>query len=150
MRFLRWIYWEAETVGMIGYIIEQELENTLEHAYPVATLLTQVLVDGGEELGADALMRLTDVDGVYRDFRTDQQTRIEHLTPKEARALDLPAGSMGPKMTVAAAFAEHGSLAGIGCMNHTVDTLNKRAGTCLAAEMARSDVSQSALAKFER
>ena len=35
----------AETEGMIGYIIEQELENALDHNRPVATLLTQVLVD---------------------------------------------------------------------------------------------------------
>lgn len=35
----------AQTEGMIGYIIEQELENALEHDRPVATLLTQVLVD---------------------------------------------------------------------------------------------------------
>jgi len=35
----------AETEGMIGYIIEQELENALDHDWPVATLLTQVLVD---------------------------------------------------------------------------------------------------------
>ena len=34
----------AETVGMIGYMIEQELENALDHALPVATLLTQVVV----------------------------------------------------------------------------------------------------------
>ena len=33
----------AETGGMIGYMIEQELENALDHAHPVATLLTQVL-----------------------------------------------------------------------------------------------------------
>lgn len=30
---------------MIGYIIEQELENALGHDRPVATLLTQVRVD---------------------------------------------------------------------------------------------------------
>src|SRR5690554_2797946 len=35
----------AETEGMIGYLIEQELENALDHDRPVATLLTQVLVD---------------------------------------------------------------------------------------------------------
>ena len=35
----------AETEGMIGYMIEQELENALEHDRPVATLLTQVVVD---------------------------------------------------------------------------------------------------------
>ncbi len=38
----------AETEGMIGYIIEQELENALEHDRPVATLLTQVLVDSND------------------------------------------------------------------------------------------------------
>lgn len=35
----------AETEGMIGYIIEQELENALGHDHQVATLLTQVVVD---------------------------------------------------------------------------------------------------------
>ena len=33
---------------MIGYMIEQELENALGHDRPVATLLTQVIVDGGD------------------------------------------------------------------------------------------------------
>ena len=35
----------AETEGMIGYLIEQELENALPDGPRVATLLTQVLVD---------------------------------------------------------------------------------------------------------
>jgi carbamate kinase len=35
----------AETEGMIGYLIEQELENALDHDRTVATLLTQVRVD---------------------------------------------------------------------------------------------------------
>ena len=35
----------AETEGMIGYMIEQELENAINHQKPVATLLTQVVVD---------------------------------------------------------------------------------------------------------
>ncbi|MFP5481389.1 MAG: carbamate kinase, partial [Alphaproteobacteria bacterium] len=35
----------AGTEGMIGYLIEQELENALSHDRPVATLLTQVVVD---------------------------------------------------------------------------------------------------------
>ena len=38
----------AETEGMIGYLIEQELENALDHDRPVATLLTQVVVDAGD------------------------------------------------------------------------------------------------------
>lgn len=35
----------AETEGMIGYLIEQELENALDHDRTVATLLTQVRVE---------------------------------------------------------------------------------------------------------
>ncbi len=224
----------AETGGMIGYMIEQELENVLGHETPVATLLTQVVVDdrdpafqnptkfigpvydkaeaevrakaadwtiapdgdkwrrvvpspkpqdipdvrvlrllleqqvivictggGGipvlrhadgsmsgieavidkdlasallaRQLKADALLLLTDVDAVYRDFGTDQQARIEALTPEEANALKLPAGSMGPKMKAAAEFAAQGGLAGIGRLDQAVETLKKRAGTCVAA-----------------
>ncbi len=220
----------AETGGMIGYMIEQELENALDHAHPVATLLTQVVVDardpafraptkfigpvydraeaesraraagwtiardgdkwrrvvpsprpqaipdirvlrllleqgvivictggGGipvirqgdgsligieavidkdaasallaRELQADALLLLTDVDAVYRDFGTKDESAIAALSPEEARALDLPAGSMGPKMAAAADFAETGGLAGIGRLGQAVDILEGRAGT---------------------
>ncbi|MBZ0122467.1 MAG: carbamate kinase [Roseovarius sp.] len=220
----------AETGGMIGYMIEQELENALDHDRPVATLLTQVVVDardpafraptkfigpvydraeaesrakaagwtiardgdkwrrvvpsprpqaipdirvlrllleqgvivictggGGipvirqgdgsligieavidkdaasallaRELQADALLLLTDVDAVYRDFGTKDESAIAALSPEEARALDLPAGSMGPKMAAAADFAETGGLAGIGRLGQAVDILEGRAGT---------------------
>ncbi len=225
----------AETGGMIGYMIEQELENVLGHETPVATLLTQVVVDerdpafqaptkfigpvydkdeaearakaagwaiaqdgdkwrrvvpspkpqeipdirvlrllleqevivictggGGipvlrhddgsmsgieavidkdlasallaRQLGADALLLLTDVDAVYRDFGTDSQARIDTLTPAEATALDLPAGSMGPKMTAAIDFAAQGGMAGIGRLDQAVDILKKQAGTCVVAD----------------
>ena len=38
----------AETEGMIGYIIEQELGNLLDFEVPFATLLTQVEVDAND------------------------------------------------------------------------------------------------------
>jgi len=230
----------AETGGMIGYIIEQELENALDHSHAVATLLTQIVVDakdpafqtptkfigtvydrdeaesrakaagwsiaqdgdkwrrvvaspvpqeipdmrvvkllldqgvivicgggGGipvlrredgsligieavidkdaasallaRQLGADALLLLTDVDAVYRDFGTDQQTRIAALTPEEAGALDLPAGSMGPKMAAAAQFATQGGLAGIGRLDQATDILERRAGTCVLLDVPRQE-----------
>ncbi|MGV0912050.1 carbamate kinase [Martelella sp. FOR1707] len=220
----------AETGGMIGYMIEQELENALDHAKPVATLLTQVVVDardpafgkptkfigpvyereeaearakaagwtiaqdgdkwrrvvpspapqeipdirvlrllldqgvivictggGGipvlrlpdgsmtgieavidkdaasallaQQLVADALLLLTDVDAVYRGFGTPDEAAIAELAPEEARALDLPAGSMGPKIRAAAEFARHGGLAGIGRLDQATAILEKRAGT---------------------
>jgi carbamate kinase len=224
----------AETEGMIGYMIEQELENALEHDRPVATLLTQVVVDpkdpafekptkfvgpvydreeaerraagagwsiapdgdkwrrvvpspkpqeipdmrvlkllldqgvvvvcaggGGipvlrkddgsmvgieavidkdaasallaSQLGADALLLLTDVDAVYRDFGTDQATRLAELTVAEARALQMPAGSMGPKLQAACDFAEAGGIGGIGRLQDAVAILEGLAGTRVSA-----------------
>ncbi|WGI24413.1 carbamate kinase [Halomonas alkaliantarctica] len=224
----------AETEGMIGYIIEQELENALDHNRPVATLLTQVLVDkddpafsnptkfvgpvyereeaetkaeaagwhiaqdgdkwrrvvpspkpleipdmrvlqllleqgvvvicaggGGipvlrrengsmigieavidkdaasallaSQLGADALLLLTDVDAIYRDFGKDTATPIHKLTLDEARKLNLPAGSMGPKIDAACNFAESGGISGIGRLEDALDILKLRTGTCVAS-----------------
>lgn len=222
----------AETGGMIGYMIEQEIENTLGHDRPVATLLTQVVVDrndpafanptkfigpvydkaeaesraaaagwhiaadgdkwrrvvpspapkeipdmrvlkllldqevivictggGGipvlrrndgsmtgveavidkdaasallaRELGADALLLLTDVDAVYRDFGTPTAAPIRKVTPEQARALDVPAGSMGPKVTAACNFAETGGISGIGRLEDALAILESRAGTLI-------------------
>jgi carbamate kinase len=222
----------AETEGMIGYIIEQELENALEHDRPVATLLTQVLVDSNDpafasptkfvgpvydreeaesraaaagwqiaadgdkwrrvvaspapveipdvrvirllldqgvvvicaggggipivrradgsmagveavidkdaasallarQLNADALLLLTDVDAIYRDFGTDQAAPIPRLTPTEAQQLDLPAGSMGPKLAAARNFAAHGGISGIGQLADALAILDGRAGTII-------------------
>ena len=224
----------AETEGMIGYMIEQELENALGHDRPVATLLTQVVVDpkdpafekptkfvgpvydreeaerraeGGSwsiapdgdkwrrvvaspkpleipdmrvlkllldqgvvgvcaggggipvlrredgsmvgieavidkdaasallagQLGADALLLLTDVDAVYRDFGTDQSTPLSELIVGEARALDMPAGSMGPKLQAACDFAEAGGISGIGRLQDALAILEGSAGTRVAA-----------------
>ena len=38
----------AQSEGMIGYLIEQELENTLPTGYQVVTLLTQIEVDSND------------------------------------------------------------------------------------------------------
>ncbi|HCL64827.1 MAG TPA: carbamate kinase [Rhizobium sp.] len=226
----------AETEGMIGYMIEQELENALDHAQPVATLLTQVVVDGRDpafekpskfvgpvydraeaearakaagwtiaadgdkwrrvvaspkpveipdfriigllldhgvivvctggggipvvrrddgsligieavidkdaasallarQLGADALLLLTDVDTVYRDFGSDGAAPIPVLAPEEARALGAPAGSMGPKVVAGADFAETGGFTGIGRLEDAIAILEGRAGTRIAKAM---------------
>jgi carbamate kinase len=59
-----------------------------------------------ERLGAGRLVVLTDVDALYRDFRSGDEQRIGELTAAEAEALapELPAGSMGPKVESCAAF----------------------------------------------
>ena len=220
----------AETEGMIGYIIEQELENALGHDRAVATLLTQVLVDSNDpafknptkfvgpvydreeaearaqaagwqiardgdkwrrvvpsprpleipdtrvlellleqgvivvcaggggipvlhrddgsmigveavidkdaasallarQLGADALLLLTDVDAIYRDFGKDTASPFHELTLDDARQLDLPAGSMGPKLAAACDFAESGGISGIGRLEDATRILDHQAGT---------------------
>ncbi|MBZ0335539.1 carbamate kinase 1 [Marinobacter sp. JH2] len=222
----------AETGGMIGYMIEQEIENALGHDRPVATLLTQVVVDrddpafkkptkfigpvydkteaesraaaagwhiaadgdkwrrvvpspapkeipdmrvlklllnqgvvvictggGGipvlrrndgsmtgveavidkdaasallaRELNADALLLLTDVDAVYRNFGAPAAAPVRNVTPEQARTLDVPAGSMGPKVTAAADFADFGGISGIGRLEDALDILTGRAGTLI-------------------
>lgn len=226
----------AETEGMIGYMIEQELENALDHAQPVATLLTQVVVDGRDpafqepskfvgpvyeraqaeerakaagwtiaadgdkwrrvvaspkpveipdfriikllldhgvivvctggggipvvrrddgsligieavidkdaasallarQLGADALLLLTDVDAVYRDFGSEGAASIPVLTPEGARALGAPAGSMGPKVVAGADFAGTHGFTGIGRLEDAIAILEGRAGTRIAKAM---------------
>ena len=220
----------AQTEGMIGYIIEQELENALEHDRPVATLLTQVLVDPADpaflkpdkyvgpvytraeakaraaaagwhiaadgqhwrrvvpsprpveipdlrvlklllerdvviicaggggipvvrledgslmgveavidkdassallaaQLGADALLMLTDVDAVYDDFGTPSARPLANLSVIQARQLAMPAGSMGPKVKAACDFAESGGLSAIGRLQDALALLEGQAGT---------------------
>lgn len=231
----------AETEGMIGYLIEQELENSLGHDHAVATLLTQVIVDphdpafrnptkyvgpvysqaeaearaklagwsiaqdgdhwrrvvpspkpieipdmrvvrllldqgvivvcaggGGipvirradgsligveavidkdaasallaADIGADALLLLTDVKAVYRDFGSDAATSIAHLTPDQGRALVMPEGSMGPKLSAACDFADRGGFAGIGRLADAMAILDGAAGTRVAQKDTRDAI----------
>lgn len=85
------------------------------------------------ELEADALLLLTDVDGIYRHWGEPEQERIDRLKPEEARALDLPEGSMRPKAEACARFVEAtGGLAAIGALEDAVALLEGRAGTRVA------------------
>tara|TARA_R110000751_G_scaffold85615_2_gene170783 strand:- start:4763 stop:5677 length:915 start_codon:yes stop_codon:yes gene_type:complete len=224
----------AETDGMIGYLIEQELENALGHDRPVATLLTQVEVDpkdpafarptkfigpvydkaeaerlaqarswsiaadgahwrrvvpspmpmdipdlrvlqllleqdvtlicaggGGipvvrrpdgsligieavidkdhatallaHKLNADALLLLTDVEAVFRDFGTEAQSAIDRITPEDAGHLDLPDGSMAPKVAAAATFvSDRARFASVGRLEDALAMLEGRAETMIA------------------
>ncbi len=226
----------AETEGMIGYLIEQELENALGHDRPVAVLLTQIVVDASDpafakptkfvgpvyseteartlatargwsiapdgdkwrrvvaspkpleipdldvlrlllaqgvvvicaggggipvlrradgsligveavidkdhasallakEIKADALLMLTDVAAVFRDFGKDNAAPIARLTPKQAAALTLPLGSMQPKVAAACDFVLNGGkLAGIGRLEDAVAILKGTAGTLVTTQ----------------
>ncbi|MDY6770632.1 MAG: carbamate kinase [Candidatus Nanohaloarchaea archaeon] len=63
-----------------------------------------------EELDADMLLIVTDVDYAYRDYGTDDEEPLEELTPAEAREIaddgEFGEGSMAPKVRAAARFAD--------------------------------------------
>ena len=220
----------AESEGMIGYLLEQELENVLD-GRDVATLLTQVVVDGDDpafrsptkpigpvyteveagalaaargwsiapdgdgwrrtvpsprpqsivgqrtieillefgvvvictggggipvvraadgslhgveavidkdrsaallaaELGADALLLLTDVDALMADWGTPGQRRVQEAHPDSLAPDDFAAGSMGPKVAAACEFASRtGKPAYIGALGDAVAVLAGDTGT---------------------
>ncbi|GAA3699285.1 carbamate kinase [Nonomuraea antimicrobica] len=83
-----------------------------------------------EALECDAFLSLTDVPRVMRGFGTPEQREIGHTTPHELRALDFPAGSMGPKVEAACRFVEKtGDMAAIGRLDDAVGILAGTAGT---------------------
>ncbi len=225
----------AQTAGMIGYLVEQELGNVLQHSCPIVTLLTQVLVDSNDpafaaptkyigpvytqaeaeqrsvksgwqiaqdgdkwrrvvaspqplaipnievikslvghgtvvvcnggggiptvrladnslqgveavidkdlssaflakELGADALLLLTDVESVYQDFGTPQAKALRRLTVAEGDIMKVPAGSMGPKIRAASNFAASGGFSAIGRLSDALALLSGEAGTHVVSE----------------
>jgi carbamate kinase len=84
------------------------------------------------ELGADVLLLLTDVDGVYEAWGTTDARRLPLLDPVSARALRLPSGSMRPKVDAATRFVERGGqLAVIGSLEDAPRLLEGGAGTAV-------------------
>ena len=82
------------------------------------------------EVGAGVFVMATDVDGVYADWGTTEQRRLDKVTPAEIRAGDFPAGSMGPKVQAAARFVEAtGGRAAIGSLEQITDLVSGEAGT---------------------
>lgn len=82
------------------------------------------------DLDADLFVMATDVDGVYRDWGGPGQARIDRATPDELDAMDLPAGSMGPKVAAATEFARaSGKRAAIGSLDDIDALVAGRGGT---------------------
>ena len=81
-------------------------------------------------LEADALLLLTDVPAVYRDFGAPNQSAISETSPEALDGLKLAPGSMGPKVGAAIAFVKaSGKLAGIGQLTDARAILEGQAGT---------------------
>jgi carbamate kinase len=94
-------------------------------------LATELLA---REVGADLYVMATDVDGVYTDWGTPDQRRIDRITPEELRGIQFPTGSMGPKVEAAARFVEAtGGRAAIGGLGEIEQIVNGTAGTQVVA-----------------
>lgn len=96
-------------------------------------LASQVLANA---LGADALVILTDVDGVYVDFNTPRRRRLGVVTVKELERLydegQFPAGSMGPKVIAAIRFIKGGGKwAAIGALEEGYRVFKRQSGTII-------------------
>jgi len=87
------------------------------------------------DIGADALLIVTDVDGVYLDWGTPEQRAVARATPEALAALDFARGSMGPKVAAACTFAtQTGGTAVIGAIDKAEAMLNGEAGTVVTLD----------------
>ena len=82
------------------------------------------------DLGAEALLMLTDVAAIFEGWGTRHQRAIDCIAPDALSRMDLDAGSMGPKAQSACAFVQGGgAVAGIGRLTDARAILEGRAGT---------------------
>jgi carbamate kinase len=92
-------------------------------------LATALLASG---LGADQMILVTGVAGVYTDFETDKARLLSSVHPDEleslARAGHFPPGSMGPKVEAAIEY---------------VRATGKRAVICQPADLAQAIVGRA-------
>jgi carbamate kinase len=86
-----------------------------------------------KELGADALLILTDVPKAYVHYGTPEQTALDRVTASEMRAYasegHFKAGSMGPKVEACLRFVDAGGEAVIASLTEVGPALAGRAGT---------------------
>jgi carbamate kinase len=87
-------------------------------------------------LGADCLLLLTDVPGVFDGWGGAQSRRIRAAHPDALEGFDFPAGSMGPKVAAARRFAQlTGGHAHIGALEDALAMVHGKAGTCVTNDV---------------
>jgi carbamate kinase len=86
-----------------------------------------------KEIDAEALIMLTGVEGVFSDWGTDKQAFISQASAREIKEIELPKGSMGPKVLAACQFvSDTGAIAGIGQLTDALKIIEGRAGTLIS------------------
>lgn len=136
---MRWLLEHGAVVicaggGGIPTMYAKEAERQLVGVEAVIDkdLATSLLA---RELAADLFVMATDVDGVYLDWGTPAQRRLERVTPEALESMSFPAGSMGPKVTAATEFvAATGKRAAIGSLEQIDGLVAGTAGTNVVAK----------------
>jgi len=96
------------------------------------------------QLGADALLLLTDVDAIQENWGTSHARTISETTPDELRKRAFPPETMGPKVEAACRFVEAGGkLAGIGRTEDAAQILEGLRGTVVRASGVSLDFMSS-------
>jgi carbamate kinase len=119
--------------GGIPTMYLPDVERTLVGVEAVIDkdLASELLARGVQ---ADLFVMATDVDGVYVDWGTPQQHRLERVTPGELRGQPFATGSMGPKVEAAIRFVENtGNRAAIGGLADIEKIVDGVAGTQVVA-----------------
>jgi carbamate kinase len=119
IRPIRWLLEKNAVVicaggGGVPTMFSKEGERTLIGVEAVIDkdLASELLA---REVDAELFVMATDVDGVYADWGTPDQRRLDEVTVDELRAGEFAAGSMGPKVGAAIRFVERtGKRAAIG------------------------------------
>ncbi len=89
-----------------------------------------------EQMGADALVIMTDVAAVCVNFGQPDQKEIHKASVEGISELDFPAGSMGPKIDSCAEFVQKGGrFAAIGSLYDVESIVKGKAGTWITNEV---------------
>jgi carbamate kinase len=134
IRPIRWLLDKDVVVicaggGGIPTMYEPDAERTLVGVEAVIDkdLASELLA---REVEAELYVMATDVDGVYADWGTPEQRRLERVTPEELSASSFAAGSMGPKVEAAMRFVNAtGKRAAIGSLAQIEQIVDGTAGT---------------------
>ena len=86
------------------------------------------------ELEADLYIMATDVDGVYLDWGTPSQQKLDQISATELKSHSFADGSMGPKVNAAIQFVEKtGQRSAIGSLEEIEQIVEGKAGTNVIA-----------------
>jgi carbamate kinase len=138
IRPIRWLLEKGAVVicaggGGVPTMYSKQADRTLVGVEAVIDkdLASELLA---REVEADVFVMATDVDGVYADWGTPSQRRLEKVTADELRAGSFAEGSMGPKVGAAVRFVDRtGKRAAIGGLADIEAIVDGSAGTQVVA-----------------